>query len=525
MSNRLAEARADLAKARTDDVESCELCIIGAGVSGLNALFVASQYLKKTDKIIIVDRNPGPTGMWNEVYDYCRLHAPHSGFTVGDISWDWSKPKHYLATGGEVKDHLVHCLDQIREKTVLQELYGHTVTRCEEVSTGRGAVARIEYHANDRAERPRIIEAKKVVKAFGFDVPTPDPLSVTSSNVVSTTPAQLSRNGGLKASAPIYVVGGGKTGMDTAHALITEAPGRSVTLINGKGTVFVNRDILFPKGARRWWDGSLLVAAFRDIATRYDGTNEDETFAYFREKYSIHLDGSAEQFLFGILSKEERDVIAAGLRDIVNDYLVDVVDGADGPEMLLRSGKRIAVEPGSVFVNCTGHLVRHNTPYEPYLSRQATTLTITPRSMVHYLSSVSSYFLTHMFFLGKLADAPLYEYDAEAAFKTHRRMCHTAAITVSFMNLIVLLQSMPFRVFDKCGLDLDRLYPLHRRALALIDLKLRGNSYITHCRDALDRVHEVYGVRCGPLTEADRPWIAEPELATYADDSELRPAT
>ncbi len=511
-----------LIETHADEVQSCELCIIGAGISGLNALFVASQYLAKTDKIVIIDRNSAPGGMWNDVYDYCRLHAPHSGFTVGDIAWNWSRPRHYLATGAEVKAHLVHCLDVIRERAVLQELYGHTVTGCDEVQTKRGAVARIEYHANDGSDRPRVIEAKKVIKAFGFDVPLPDPLALTSQNVITTTPLRLSHDSGLDGTTPVYVVGGGKTGLDTAHALVTRAPERSVTLINGKGTVFVNRATLFPRGARRWWDGRLLVSAFRDMALRYDGTNEDETFEYFRREYAIHLDGSAEQFLFGILSEEERDAIAAGLRDIVNDYLEDVVDGAKGPEIVLRSGRRIAVEPRSVFVNCTGHLVRHTHTYEPYLSRQGAILTITPRSMVHYLSSVSAYFLTHMFFLDKLATAPLYEFDAEAAFSKHRRMCHTAAMSVSFMNLNVLLRALPFRVFDRCGLDLDRLYPLHRRVRALIDLKLHGKRYIAHCREALDRVHEIYGVRCGPLTAtSDRLRGTEAEEGAYEIGVEL----
>jgi hypothetical protein len=495
MSDRLAETRAK-------DVQSCELCIIGAGAAGLNALFVASQYLGKGDRVIMIDRNPAPGGMWNYVYDYCKLHLPHPAFTVGDITWPWSKPSHYLASGTEVRDHLVYCLDMIRDRTNLQELYGHTVTSIDEASTERGTLVRIEYHANEASNRPRVIEAKKVVKAFGFDVPVPEPLPLTSKNVITTTPERLSRDAGFEANSPVYVVGGGKTGMDTAYTLIKRSPGRPVTLINGKGTVFVSRGTFFPQGARRWWHGRLLVSVFSDMAMRYDGTNEDEAFEYFRRRYGVQLNGSAERFLFGVLSEEERDVIAGGLRDIVNDYLEDVIDGPDGPEVEMRSGKRIAVEPGSVFVNCTGYLVRHSHQYEPYLSQHGAILTITPRSMIHYLSIVSAYFLSHMFFLGKLKDAPLYEFDAETAFANDRRMCHTAVLSLSLMNLIVLLQSLPFRVFDRCGLDLDRLFPLYRRVGALIDLKLNGKRYAAHCRKALDRVREIHGVRCGPLTVA-----------------------
>jgi hypothetical protein len=488
------------AEANADDVQGCDLCILGAGIAGLNALFVASQYLEKNDRVVIIDRRSGPAGMWNDVYDYCRLHLPHPAFTVGDIGWTWSKPTDYLASGAEVKAHLVHCMDAIRRRADLKELYGHNVTGCDEVATKLGTLVRIEYHSNEAPGRRRVIEAKRVIRAFGFDVPVPEPLALTSRNVITTTPERLSQGGGFEASSPVYVVGGGKTGMDTAHALIKRTTGRSINLINGKGTVFVNRATFFPRGARRWWDGRLLVSVFCDMAMRYDGTNEDEAFEYFRRQYGVQLDGTAERFLFGVLSEEERDVIAGGLRSIVDDYLDDVVDGPNGPEIVLRDGKRISVEPGSVFVNCTGYIVRHRHAYEPYLSQQGAILTITPRSMVHYLSSVSAYFLTHMFFLDKLRNAPLYEFDSEAAFAKDRRVCHTAVLSLSLMNLIVLLDALPFRVFDRCGLDLDRLFPLYRRLGAVIDLKLNGKRYLAQCRKALDRVREIHGLRCGPLT-------------------------
>lgn len=37
-------------------VESADVCIIGAGIAGLNALFAASQYLFRERKVILVDR-------------------------------------------------------------------------------------------------------------------------------------------------------------------------------------------------------------------------------------------------------------------------------------------------------------------------------------------------------------------------------------------------------------------------------------------------------------------------------------
>jgi cation diffusion facilitator CzcD-associated flavoprotein CzcO len=45
-------------------VQTCDLCIVGAGLAGLNALFVASQYLSRDQKVILVDRRPRVGGMW-----------------------------------------------------------------------------------------------------------------------------------------------------------------------------------------------------------------------------------------------------------------------------------------------------------------------------------------------------------------------------------------------------------------------------------------------------------------------------
>lgn len=483
------------------DLQTCELCIIGAGAAGLNALFVASRYLKKTDRVILIERRYRPGGMWTDVYDYARLHQPHPAFTVGDMEWTWSEPKDYLATGSEVASHLQRCYGAIRGKVDLVELFGHTVTACDEITTERGATARVECHASDAVGQTRIIEAKRVINAIGFDVPAARPLAFKSRNVISTTPEQLSRDAGFDASTPVYVVGGGKTGMDTAYNLLTRGPGRPVTLVNGKGTVFVEREMYFPRN--RWRKGTLLADLFRDQALLFNGSNEDESFYHLRRMSTVSVGGNSESFFYGILSRRERHVIASGLEGIVRNYLDDVVDGPNGAEMVLRNGVRQPVPAGSVFVNCTGHLLRHHQEYRPYLSAGGAIVSITQRSMVHFLSTASAYFLTHLFFRGQLRDLPLYEFDGEEIISKNPRLYHMSLMCLTFMNQLIMMRALPLSVFTRCGLDIDRLYPLHRRAVALVDLKFNGRRYVAHCMKALDRMRELNGVRCGPLSRSD----------------------
>lgn len=54
-------------------VETCDVCIVGAGLAGLNALFVASQYLSRDQKVILVDRRGRAGGMWVDVLDRSQL--------------------------------------------------------------------------------------------------------------------------------------------------------------------------------------------------------------------------------------------------------------------------------------------------------------------------------------------------------------------------------------------------------------------------------------------------------------------
>ena len=86
--------------------QRCDVCIVGAGVAGLNALFAASRYLTPDQRVILVDRRPRVGGMWVDTYPYVRLHQPHGMFTAGNIEWTLGREPSYLATKAEVLDHL-----------------------------------------------------------------------------------------------------------------------------------------------------------------------------------------------------------------------------------------------------------------------------------------------------------------------------------------------------------------------------------------------------------------------------------
>jgi cation diffusion facilitator CzcD-associated flavoprotein CzcO len=99
---------------RSARAQTYDVCIVGAGLAGINALFVASRYLSRDQKVILIDRRQRIGGMWVDTYPYVRLHQPHGMFTAGNIKWTLGENRSYLATKDEVLDHFAHCLDVIK---------------------------------------------------------------------------------------------------------------------------------------------------------------------------------------------------------------------------------------------------------------------------------------------------------------------------------------------------------------------------------------------------------------------------
>jgi cation diffusion facilitator CzcD-associated flavoprotein CzcO len=337
-------------------VESCDVCIVGAGLAGLNALFVASRYLSREQKVILIDRRQRVGGMWVDTYPYVRLHQPHPMFTAGNIEWTLGKHRSYLATKGEVLDHFEHCLRVIKQRVRVDEYYGWAMESDEETD----GVVRVTCRSSDG--RPLVVEAKRLIKAYGFRIEPNDPLEVSSTRVQSVSPDFCDMRGAeIRASdTPVWIIGGGKTAMDTAHALITEYPGREVNLVAGSGTFFTNRDRMLPSGVGRWWRGRTFGGFGMEVSRRFDGTNEAEVGNWYRTTHGTWLTPETGNFLLGVLSESENNIIAAGLNDVIMDHAVDVVDHNGTTEMVFRSGATKTVQPGSWIVNCTGYLMQQD---------------------------------------------------------------------------------------------------------------------------------------------------------------------
>ncbi|MEU0538439.1 SidA/IucD/PvdA family monooxygenase [Nocardia sp. NPDC005978] len=477
------------------EVERCEVCIVGAGMAGINALAVATEYLGRQQKVVLLDRRPRPGGMWVDTYPYVRLHQPYRFFTAGNLRWQLDADPAYLANRAEVQDHLAHCLDTLSRRVRLVTRFGVEFESCTEES----GIVRVVTRSADGTTR--VIEAKRLIKAYGCQIVPNDPLPLSSTRINSISPDYHDlRQGELKnSSTPVWVVGGGKTAMDTVQVLVSEYPDREINLVTGSGTYFMRRDEMFPEGMRKWWSGYEPISMFSRLATRFDGVNEKDMDALFRDGYCTRLTPDPGNFLFGYLSDAEAATISAGLTSIVLERLVDAVDRGSATELVFRDGTTRTIPPGSWVVNCTGYLLAREHPYEPYTSESGSVLSIQQRSATLQPVTVQSYFMTHLMFRDRLRDAPLYEIDVEELRRKASRVLPYALIALNQHNFSVLADNVPIKTFLDCGADVSRWYPIPRRVRSGARFLWTHRRDRDHHRRTLETVRERFDVRCGRL--------------------------
>ena len=292
---------------------------------------------------------------------------------------------------------------------------------------------------------------------------------------------------------PVYIIGGGKTAMDTACQLIKRYPEKNINVIAGRGTYFINREALFPAGVKRYWQGTLLLDLFKECALRFNGDNERELTA-FMKRYCHAPDSGAEHHFFGLLSLEELTVIKSGCREIIMDYLDDILEQGGVVKMYFRKREPMTIESGSWVINCTGSLLRSSSPPEPYISQSGRVMCVNQTDSSIVFSSFGGYFLGHMFLDEKLKDYPLYGMNHEALIKANKEAYPFVAFTQLLYNFYTLMEALPLQTILRCHLDFHKWYPLHRQAFVMTKLLLNKKRYRRHFKQSLDRFHERYGL-------------------------------
>lgn len=482
----------------------CELCIVGAGISGLNALHSASCYLKPDDRVFLIDERDAPGGMWIDTYDFVRLHQPHPMFTVGNIGWERKMPPSHLANKEEVAHQLSHCLDVLKKRVNVETLFSHRYLGHREFGDSAEGGVEVEVESLIKGNRSKI-NARRLIKSPGYDIKRLPALALSSSLVHSVSPDQEAFSHGQirTGDAPIFIVGGGKTAMDTALNLYQRFPHRELVMIIGDGVTFADRSRFYMQGWRRWFGGLPLFEGFLEMALRFDPRDVQEQNNYRLKHYGMSLSENPRQCQLALISPEEFSTIRNGVGEIIEDYLENVVDAPSGPVAEFRSGKSKKVPRGSCFVNCTGYMARKRLRYEPYVSESGRVVSINQSSMPFFLTSFNGYFLTHLMYREKHLRVPLYAMDMTELADKNKEALGSIAEIATVLNVLLLMKALPVKVFSECLLDFNRWYPLPRRLPSLLRYMLNRRRYVAHCRSVLDQFARENDVKVGVLPHVD----------------------
>ena len=212
--------------------EECDYLVVGGGSTGLA---FADSFLEHCDdrdrcppKVVVMDRRSFPGGQWNDGYSFVRLHQPSAGYGVETMKLepDGDDGTH-LATRDEVLEYYGRVVEELGRRHGLVFVGGADVDGAVFESFEPGSRVSYTLRQPDDGEgghekaRKSILVRRKVVDARllqpdlpavvgpKFDVPDENILCIPVNDV-----DQYSRSKWV-------VIGGGKTGMDCVHHLLT----------------------------------------------------------------------------------------------------------------------------------------------------------------------------------------------------------------------------------------------------------------------------------------------------------------
>ena len=283
-------------------VINADLIVVGAGYAGVNAVYAATKHLPKNARIAWIETRKTLGGQWADQYDYVTLHQPYETFTVAGHSWNKKWHWSHLATKVEILEYFEEAMQACAKSSGVEimRLFGYNMSSYT-TSKGNQMVEAIATPVEEESKEI-LVRAKNMIKATGFQVPIKRSVVFSAANAVySTCPADLLKESTVEAiqgsDKPVYVLGSGKTAIDTMNMLVKKlGVGSRLHCISGHGTLFINRDRVFPPKflERNMYGSNTFLDWFRLIAKRFDGTNTQEILKEYTKKGLFHspIEGS-----------------------------------------------------------------------------------------------------------------------------------------------------------------------------------------------------------------------------------------
>lgn len=334
--------------------------IIGAGTTGLA---FADTLIAETDAhVTLVDRHGKPGGHWNDAYPFVTLHQPSSFYGVASMELGsglmdpvgLNRGMAELASGPEISGYF----DRVMNHRLLASgrVSYHPLSNYLGDADGVG-----EFESLLSEERTMVTVRRKIVDATRFSPAVPSttkPAFTIGDGVRVVAPNALPGLWHLTQGGPMprrfVVLGAGKTAMDACIWLLQSGtPADAITWVMPRDSWVANR--LGTQNGPEFFKEAIGGQADQMQAFA-DASSIDDLYLRLEAcgaMLRIDRERMPTMFHFATLSEAEVEVLRC-IRNVVRLGRVTAID-ADG--MRLERG-RVAVEPGTLFIDCTASAVQ-----------------------------------------------------------------------------------------------------------------------------------------------------------------------
>jgi len=408
-----------------------------------------------------------------------RLHQPYTHYTLPDREWTLqNKNDDYLANKQEILEYLENVVKScVRESGIkLVELFNTEVCfQSIKMVNNRNVVK-----CTDKIGASVEIHSSRVINAIGANIQPTNSYKISANDdyVRSITIYDICQSKWkhqiCATSAPIYIIGSGKTAMDTILWLskIPEVKNR-VHIISGRGVYFINRDA---------YKSNLNNYTFKLISD-FDTNNIDDVYVNALKK-GIFLSAhpNPKKWNLGIISEQEIEVIKNMIQHKILDKRLLKVDN-DGKFILQDANNNtspleyLSVPKGTIIINCATRSIHDNNSVkkEGVLKYDNLFLTIPTNSPLGYTYD-TSHILTHFWYMDYFKNTKMLRYEINID------SCEKEYILVAFVCNALNKVYLPYPKNYSENLKTDREYtfltsrsnkqfPPQKTNLNLLDMK------------------------------------------------------
>lgn len=365
-----------------EQILETDYLIVGAGAVGMA---FADVLLTESDAdIIVVDSHDQPGGHWNDAYPFVRLHQPSAFYGVSSRPLGSGKVDavglneglYELATGAEVRAYFVDVMQQQFLPTGRVRFFPMSDYR------GEG------QFVSKLTGETHTVNAKRHVDATWLKTSVPSthtPSFSIADGVRFMTPNQLP---GLTEPPPEFViVGGGKTGIDTAIWLLEQGvDGGRIRWIMPRDAWLLNRKKTQP--GIEFFEHSIGAQADQ-MAAIAGATSIDDLFDRLEAAgLMLRIDPDVRPEMFHGATVSEAEV--AALRRIEGIVRMGRVAEIT-PGRIVLDGGTLEVDSQAVIIDCSARAIP-NTKIKPVFEDD----TITPQTVRAYQPVFSAAFIAHI---------------------------------------------------------------------------------------------------------------------------------